>query len=1019
MSPGAEPLVRKTVTVLFCDVTGFTSLGERVDPETMRRVMLRYFDEMRTVLEWHGGTVEKFIGDAVMAVFGVPQLHEDDALRAVRSADEMRRKLGELNDELQTRWGVRLEARIGINTGEVVAGEGQTIATGDAVNVAARLQQAAQPGEVLLGKETYALVSGAVNAGPLESFPVKGKSQEVRSWRLDDVRSSAEQVFRRLGSPLVGREAEQELLHELYRRALEEQSCELVTVLGPAGIGKTRLAQEVAARLFGATVAQGRCLPYGDGITFFPIVEMVRSLASLTADDPPERIRSRIAALTDGDELVCDRIADVVGLGDRARADEAFWALRKLFESAARERPLVLVVEDVHWAEPTLLDFVEYLVGWSRGSPMLVICLARPELLETRPEWLGEQVVLEPLEDDVVQALLENVLGSAQLEPNAARRIAKAAEGNPLFVEELVRMLVDDGELTRKDGRWVAVGELDSLTIPPTINAVLSARLDRLDPEERAVLQCASVVGKQFWWSAITELAPPALRPRVAAHLHALVRKRLILPAESTTFAGEDSFRFGHILVRDAAYAALPKTRRADLHERFAGWLEHRGLFEEIRGHHLEHAYFARVELGPIGDGAADLGARAGTLLAAAGRRAIAREDMPAAGTLLRRALALLSEDDPIRWELLLDQGTVLMRVGDFLQAGEPLREAQRSDDARIRVRARIEHAFMRMLTAPEGATEEMRRVATAAIPELEALGDELGLARAWWLLSETHVVECRWSARADALEHALGHARRAGDRRQQATITTLLAQALLYGPTPVDEAISRCESLLASAADDLALRAGLASTIGCLRAMCGEFAEARKLLAEERSIQDELGLTYRRATRSLAPASVEMLAGDPAAAERELRWGYETLQAMGEKGVRSTVAAFLSEALLAVGKLDEADAYTRLSEQMGGSDDIVTQAVWRSVRAQVLAARRQLEEAERLALQAVELAEPTEFPELQAGVALALAAVHSAAGRTEQAAHFVEEAQSLYERKGNVVAARVTALRLEPSALA
>src|SRR5512133_355631 len=318
---GGEPLVRKTVTVLFCDVVGSTSLGERVDPETTRRVILRYFDETRAVLERHGGTVEKFIGDA------------ENALRAVRAGEELRTTLDGLNDELARQWGVRLEWRIAINTGEVVVGDPdstQTIASGDTVNVAARLQQVAQPGEILLGRETYRLVSDRVRAGPLESFSLKGKSEQVKTWRLEKVQASAERVFRRLDAPLIGREREQRILHDLYRQALDEQTCQLVTVLGPAGIGKTRLAQEIAARLFGATVAQGRCLPYGDGITFFPIVEIVRSLAGVSADDPPAHIRARLADLAGGDELVVDRIAGVLGIGGETRADESFWALRRL-----------------------------------------------------------------------------------------------------------------------------------------------------------------------------------------------------------------------------------------------------------------------------------------------------------------------------------------------------------------------------------------------------------------------------------------------------------------------------------------------------------------------------------------------------------------------------------------------------------------------------------------------------------------------------------------------------------------
>src|SRR5204862_983140 len=316
-------------------------------------------------IERHGGTTEKFIGDAVLGVFGVPVVHEDDALRAVRAAGEMRDALARLNGELESRWGVRLDARMGINTGEVVVGDPsarQTIASGDTFNVAARLQEAAQPGEILLGKETYRLVEERIRAGPLRSFSLKGKREDVHTWSLDEVRSSADRVFRRLGSPLVGREDEQRVLHDVYRVALEEQTCQLVTVYGPAGIGKSRLAQEFTARVFGATVAQGRCLPYGDGITFFPAVEILRDLAGISADDTPEQARKRLDALVPESEdapRVRERAAGVLGLGPSSRSEETFWALRRLFADLARNRPLVLVFADVHWAQPTLLDLVE------------------------------------------------------------------------------------------------------------------------------------------------------------------------------------------------------------------------------------------------------------------------------------------------------------------------------------------------------------------------------------------------------------------------------------------------------------------------------------------------------------------------------------------------------------------------------------------------------------------------------------------------------------------------------------
>jgi class 3 adenylate cyclase/tetratricopeptide (TPR) repeat protein len=1029
MADRAEPLVRKTVTVLFCDVTGFTSLGERMDPETMRRVMLHYFDEVRTVLERHGGTVEKFIGDAVMAVFGVPVVHEDDALRAVRAADEMRRALARLNVELVERYGVRLEERIGINTGEVVVGDPttqQTVATGDALNVAARLQQAAQPGEILLGRETHRLVVDRVRAGPLETFHAKGKSEPVSSWRLDEVRAGADLIFRRLDSPLVGREHERDRLQAAYRAALEEQSCRLVTVLGMAGVGKSRLAQEVAARSFGATVAQGRCLSYGEGITFFPVTEIVRSLAGLAADDVEGVVRGRIAQLLPtGDEsaLVTERLVDLLSAAANVRAEEVFWAGRTLLEAVARSRPLVLIFEDLHWAEPTLLDLVEYLVGWSRGAPILAVALARPDLLELRPAWPGEHITLEPLEAGEVRALLGNLLGTAELDAEIARRIELAAEGNPLFVEELVRMLLDDGALVLDDGRWVA-RDVDELPIPPSISALLAARLDLLDPEEKTVLQCASVVGKQFWWSAVAELAPPDLRERVSSHLHALVRKRLVFPAESTSFANEDSFRFGHILVRDAAYATLPKTRRAELHEGCALWLERKAgdrspEYAEILAYHLEQAYDARLELGPADEHTRRLAVRAGEFFSSAGRRALAQEDVPAAVRLLSRALDLLPPDWGVRTELLTQFGSVLIRAGAFEKADAVLTEAiAGAGDARsLQLRATIERQFLRLFTAPEGSTQEILEIGSSVVPELEELGDELGLSKAWQLLGEVHTIACRWGARAEALGRALEHARRASNRRQEASLIGPLGHALLYGPTPVDEAIARCECFLADSRGNRAVEAAMLSAIGSLRAARGEFDVARQLCAQAAGIYDDLGLPLRQAVRSLERAEVEILAGDPAAAERQLRAGYDTAASIGNRSGQATLAAFLANVLCALGRYDEALELADESVEAGGDDDVATNTMSRCARGKALAHRGELETAEKLLRAADELAASTDWPSLQATALLSLAEVLAEAGKSDEAAAAATLAEEVLTRKGNVVGARLAATLVSATA--
>src|SRR5438105_3977413 len=521
--------VRKTVTVLFCDIAESTQLGERLDPESLRRVMSRYFDEMRAALEGHGGTVEKFIGDAVMAVFGVPTLHEDDALRAVRAAVEMRRRLDALNEALEASYGVRLEMRVGINTGEVVAGGpgASTLATGDAVNVAKRLESAAGPGEILIGKETHGLVRGRVDTGPFESCSVKGKSEAVAACRVRDLVGPDGSEPERT-TPLVARENELALLAAEFEQAGAESSCRLVTVLAPAGIGKSRLASELLQRLGErATGLTGHCLPYGDGITFWPLGEMVRQAGGEPA------LRAAVGDHADA-ELIVERILGATGAaGEAGGGEETFWAVRKLVEAIARQRPLVLVFEDIHWAEPTFLDLIEYLAGWTGDAPVLLLCLARHDLLDRRPSWLtprpnARTLPLEPLTTEATELLLREIGHAGELDEGLRRRIAEAAEGNPLFVEQMAAMLVEEGEAGER------------LPMPPSIQALLAARLDRLGPEERAVIEPAAVAGREFSRGPVSDLVPPELREEVGRHLMALVRKELISP-DTSQFEREDA----------------------------------------------------------------------------------------------------------------------------------------------------------------------------------------------------------------------------------------------------------------------------------------------------------------------------------------------------------------------------------------------------------------------------------------------------------------------------------------------
>ncbi len=580
--------VRKVVTIVFADVTGSTALGERLDPEALRRVMSRYFDRMAAVIEAHEGTVEKFIGDAVMAVFGIPRLHEDDALRAVRAAAGMNEALAELNAELERDHGFGLSARIGVNTGEVVAGDPsaeQRLVTGDAVNVAARLEQAAVAGEILIGESTYRLVKDAVEVEPVEPLDLKGKSEPVPAFRLTNVRASGEGHARRLDSPMVGREKELDLMQRALERAVAERTANLFTLLGPAGVGKSRLVLELlAGPAAGATVLRGRCLSYGEGITFFPVAETIQEAAGVERTDDVGAARAKLTALLEGSEDG-DRIGALVGgllsWDEPGATEDAFWAVRKLFEHLARSKPLVVVFDDIHWGEPTFLDLVEHLADWTRDAAVLLVCVARPELLDVRPGWGGGKmnatsILLEPLDGSNASRLVDNLLGSAEIPPAARERILEAAEGNPLFVEEMLGMLIDDGLLRFENGTWRAVDDLADLTVPPTIQLLLAARIDRLDAEERAVIECGAVEGKVFHTGAVATLASEALRPNVRSRLLALARKELIR-SDRAEFAGEDAFRFRHLLIRDAAYQAMPKEQRADLHERYAAWLERRG----------------------------------------------------------------------------------------------------------------------------------------------------------------------------------------------------------------------------------------------------------------------------------------------------------------------------------------------------------------------------------------------------------------------------------------------------------
>ena len=803
--------VRKTVSIVFSDVTDSTAIGEHLDPETLRHMMGRYFDEMRAVIERHGGSVEKFIGDAVMALFGVPRVHEDDALRAVRAAMEMHEALAILNTELERDRGAKIAIRIGVNTGEVVAGTGdQTVATGDAVNVAARLEQAAQPGEVLIGEATYALVRDAIVAEALEPLQLKGKSTPVSAYRLKDVSQRVRGRLGRTDSAMVGRSREFVLLGQAFDRALSDRTCQLVTIVGQAGVGKSRLVREFLASVGSARVLQGRCLPYGEGITYFPVIEVVKDAAGLLDFDAPEAIETKVCSILDGtehQELVCRRVAQLLGVGEVASPDETFWAIRHFLEAIARDAPLFLVFDDIHWGESLFLDLVDHIADTARDVPILICCLARPDLLDDRPAWGGRPnaltVSLEPLSTDESGALIGNLLSAADVQDEVRRRIADAAEGNPLFIEEMLSMLIDDGLIEKRGDRWTQTRDLSQVAVPPTIAALLAAGLDRLSPNQRAVLEAASVAGQEFVIGAVRELAPEKLRNEVPAQMLSLVRKEFVRRDRSTDL-GEEAFHFRHLLIRDAAYEAMPKELRAGLHERFAGWLE--GVAgeriqeqEEVLGYHLESAHDYLAELGMTSGRVRALGARAAQALGSAGRRAHSRGDMAATRNLMRRAVALLPIGNPDRIEMLPDLAEALEEAGEDDVALSLIDEALSSVQGRdARLEAHLRLARRQLIDdGKERWAELAERDARSAIDVFTTMGDEAGEAKAWRMLGFVEWRRGKVRGAETAWRRAIEHGDRAGGVTASAADLAWLTVASYFGPEPAHDALRRSQAAL------------------------------------------------------------------------------------------------------------------------------------------------------------------------------------------------------------------------------
>jgi class 3 adenylate cyclase/tetratricopeptide (TPR) repeat protein len=1015
---------RKTVTILFTDVTGSTTLGEQLDPESLRDVMGRYFASMREVIERHGGTVEKYIGDAVMAVFGVPMVHEEDALRAVRAATEMRAALERLNRDLRAARGVTLETRTGINTGSVVVGPGgpgEAIVVGDAVNVAARLQTSAAPGEIVIGSATHELVRDAVEVGSAASLGLKGKSEPVIAYQLRRVLIGAEGHARRLDAPMVGRQSELDVLHQAFERAVSARSCQLFTILGAAGVGKSRLVAEfLGAMRDRARVVRGRCLSYGDGITYWPAAEIVRQAAGIEEGDPAEVARERIESLVAGlpeADAIARGLAGIIGLEASAAKDELLWAFRRMLERLADDRPLVVLVDDIHWAEPTMLDVLESVADLARDAPMLLVCLARPEFLDDRPAWGGGKVnattiLLEPLPTATALDLIDSLVAGRALPAVVRARIADAAEGNPLYVEEFLGMLIDDGLLVAEADGWTTSGELDTVAVPPTIQALLAARLDRLAADERDVAERASVVGRTFSQSSVVALSPSPDRADVPRNLSALVRKELIRPDRSG-LTQDEAFRFRHLLIRDAAYDRLPKSERAELHERFAEWLDaaagdRLGEVEEIVGYHLEQAFRYREELAPVDEHTRALARQAAERLIAAGLRAYERSDIAATVNLLERAASMLEPGDPIRMAILPDLARALHSSGRFDDARGSIAEALERSEA---VGDERTVALARVLSALEIGSdlrpEEKRRVADASAEVFERLGDERGLALCWRLRGSASWQEGKAAGDEAATVRAFEHARRAGSHREETLIAFDLSADLVQGPTPVSDAIGRCNEMLTRTPGDRGIELAMSHALAHLHARLGDFDMARPLAARCREIAAESGQSAQAALLSEVTWDVETLAGDHEAAERVIAEGCDKFVAMGEPN--PMLESFHALSQVALGRAGDIDRLIQIAAEATGW--------YRANRLRVLALARaaagDLVTAEADARAAVEAFTTTDFITFHADALLTLGDVLRSAGLSAEADVTFRQALALYEQKGSLVGARTASARV------
>ena len=967
---------RKLATAMFVDLVDSTRLVSASDPEIVRRRVTGFFEQAAGQIAAYGGTVEKFAGDAVVAVFGVPTAHEDDAERAVRAATAILEGVEREGE---------LAVRIGIEAGEVVAESGDsTFATGEALNVAARLQQSASPGEILMGPTAHGLTIGAVVAEPAGERELKGLPRELVVWRVICADGHAGRPLS-VAAPYVGREEELQLLENAYARAVRDRRAQLVTIYGEPGIGKSRLAREFFAGLERTTVLTGRSLPFGEGLAYRPLAEMVQDAAGISEDDSPEEAIEKLR-----DACSSDAIADLLGLasgvldtvsGER-RGQEIAWAAHEWATSLAEAQPLVLGFEDVHWAEEPLLDLVEHLADRIDDAPVLIVCLARPELLDARPGWGGGRrraitIELGPLPDYETGMLVDALIDGSRLPEDLRAALLDKTEGNPLFVEETVRLLVEEGDTA-------------TVRIPDTLQALIAARIDRLPPGSRSVLRHGSVVGRVFWRGAICELDPEL---DVDSALADLVDRQLLTREPLSTVTGEVAYRFRHVLIRDVAYRGLTKSERARLHRVFAAWLRAHSPDELVETHayHLDRAAALTAELdGRVPD---DLRAEAATALERAGLRALAREANRTARRLLLRSLEL----EP-----------TLERRFEAARAAWRLWELPAAADEMEQARAEAHEAGERQIEGLAlAALAEIALYRSADVTEARRLGqqandlllDAPGAARAEIL---TVLSSVGWfEGDLDSVERYTNEA--LAIREGRADLESL-ALVELAGAHLARLDLAQAESVLADAealaesSGSLSARAWSARVRGSILLRKGRFEEAAAAFHAAYELFDEIGVAPDAARSRQLEGVALWRAGDSERAETLVRETVRTLLSLQERGKIVEAQRTLAEIVLAQGHVEEAERWALSAVESVGMQDMMSRSNVSMVLGLVRAAQGRDDEAELLLREAIDLLAATDLRNSEPEPLAALAGFLRKRGRDDEAAVLEDRIEALLQ---------------------